>query len=51
VPDALLRPRDSWEDAAAYDAQAKKLAVMFHENFKTFADEVSDTIRTAAPTG
>ena len=49
VPDALLRPRDSWADGAAYDAQAQKLASMFHENFQTFADDVSDAIRSAAP--
>ncbi|MDJ0741566.1 MAG: phosphoenolpyruvate carboxykinase [Gammaproteobacteria bacterium] len=51
VPDALLRPRDSWADKAAYDAQAARLADMFHENFRAFADDVSADIRAAAPAG
>jgi phosphoenolpyruvate carboxykinase (ATP) len=51
VPDEVLRARDSWSDAAAYDAQAKKLAEMFRENFKKFGTNVSDTIRSAGPKG
>ncbi len=51
VPDALLRPRDSWQDPAAYDAQAQKLAGMSHANFKTFVGDVSEAIRLAAPAG
>ena len=51
VPDGLLKPRDSWADGAAYDAQARKLAGMFHDNFRTFADDVTEAIREAAPTG
>jgi phosphoenolpyruvate carboxykinase (ATP) len=39
VPAAVLDPRGTWNDKAAYDAQAAKLARMFVENFKTnFAD-------------
>jgi phosphoenolpyruvate carboxykinase (ATP) len=49
VPDELLRPRDSWSDPAAYDAQATKLAEMFHENFKGYADQVPDEISLAGP--
>ena len=33
VPDEIMNPRDTWEDAAAYDAQAEKLAEMFRDNF------------------
>src|SRR5206468_12398110 len=40
VPAAVLNPRTTWSDAAAYDAQAMKLARMFAENFQTFAPTV-----------
>ena len=33
VPSEIMNPRDTWEDKAAYDAQAKKLAKMFQDNF------------------
>jgi phosphoenolpyruvate carboxykinase (ATP) len=50
VPDGLLRPRASWPDKAAYDAQARKLAAMFHDNFGKYADDVPESIKTAGPT-
>jgi phosphoenolpyruvate carboxykinase (ATP) len=50
VPEAVLRPRETWEDAGAYDAQARKLARMFQENFEKYADGVSDQVRAAGPT-
>ncbi len=50
VPDQVLVPRDTWSDPAAYDAQAKKLAAMFRENFARYADEVSGDVRRAGPT-
>jgi phosphoenolpyruvate carboxykinase (ATP) len=49
VPDELLRPRDSWSDPAAYDAQAAKLAGMFHENFSNYADQVPAEVSLAGP--
>ena len=49
VPDELLNPRSSWPDGAAYDAQAAKLAMMFHDNFKTYTDEVSAAVEQAGP--
>jgi phosphoenolpyruvate carboxykinase (ATP) len=49
VPDEVLRPRETWEDTAAYDEQARKLAGMFRENFEKYADAVSPGVRAAAP--
>ena len=49
VPDAVLVPRATWADPIAYDAAARKLATMFHENFARYADGVSDAIRDAGP--
>jgi phosphoenolpyruvate carboxykinase (ATP) len=49
VPAEVLKPRDTWEDPKAYDEQAKKLAVMFRENFSQFADDVSQEVLGAGP--
>ena len=49
VPDDVLQPKNTWEDGAAYDDQAKKLAALFTENFKQYADEVTETVRSAGP--
>jgi phosphoenolpyruvate carboxykinase (ATP) len=49
VPSELLRPRDTWKDPTAYDAQARRLAAMFDENFKQFAGTVSAKIAAAGP--
>jgi phosphoenolpyruvate carboxykinase (ATP) len=49
VPSDVLVPRDSWADPRAYDAAARRIAHMFHENFEAYADGVSDAIRNAGP--
>jgi len=49
VPAEILRARETWSDAAAYDAQARKLADMFRQNFEKFAGRVSDDLRAAGP--
>jgi phosphoenolpyruvate carboxykinase (ATP) len=50
VPSEVLRPRETWKDKDAYDAQAKKLAQMFCDNFEQFADSVPEEVRKAGPT-
>src|SRR5437762_8881297 len=49
VPDALLLPRGTWSDAAAYDAQAARLAQMFRQNFEQFSAHVHVAVREAGP--
>jgi len=49
VPGEVLDPRGTWAEPARYDAQARKLAAMFRENFARFADQVSDDVRGAGP--
>ena len=49
VPSAILDARGTWRDHAAYDAQAHKLAGMFADNFRLYADQVAPEIRRAAP--
>jgi phosphoenolpyruvate carboxykinase (ATP) len=49
VPDEVLFPRNTWEDTAAYDATARKIAGLFHDNFAKYADGVSEAVRTAGP--
>ena len=44
-----MNPRSSWIDQAAYDAQAAKLAAMFHENFKNFSEELPEAVIAAGP--
>ena len=51
VPSDVLDPRRTWADVAAYDAQAARLAAMFHENFSRFAGQVPDEIAAAGPQG
>ncbi len=50
VPASILRPRDTWQDGAAYDRQAQALARSFVENFAKFPDADPD-VRAAGPRG
>jgi phosphoenolpyruvate carboxykinase (ATP) len=49
VDAAILNPRDTWSDKAAYDAQARKLVSMFRDNFRKFEAHVSQDVLQAAP--
>jgi phosphoenolpyruvate carboxykinase (ATP) len=50
VPANVLNPRSTWSDPAAYDAQAKKLARMFRENFEKIGN-VDAATKNAGPKG
>ncbi len=50
VPANVLNPRNAWADGDAYDAQANKLAVLFHDNFKQFVEHASDGVKAIAIT-
>jgi phosphoenolpyruvate carboxykinase (ATP) len=49
VPADVMRPRETWSDTAAYDAQARKLAEMFVKNFEKFGSNISPAIAAAGP--
>jgi phosphoenolpyruvate carboxykinase (ATP) len=49
VPDAVLDPRSTWADATAYDEQARRLAGMFRDNFRSFQADVSAEVTAAGP--
>ena len=49
VDDAILDPRSTWADKAAYDAQAAKLRAMFIDNFAKYEDHVDPDVLKAGP--
>ncbi|MEM1431816.1 MAG: phosphoenolpyruvate carboxykinase [Pseudomonadota bacterium] len=48
VDSTLLDPRATWEDKAAYDAQAQKLVEMFAENFEQYVPHIDDDVKAVA---
>ena len=50
VDTAILDPRSTWSDTAAYDETAQKLVKLFVDNFDQFADHVDENVRAAALT-
>jgi phosphoenolpyruvate carboxykinase (ATP) len=49
VPVEILNPKNTWADAAAYDAKANALAKAFLENFHAFEPYANDEMRAALP--
>jgi phosphoenolpyruvate carboxykinase (ATP) len=49
VPAEVLIPRNTWADVNAYDEKARELAGRFNQNFKKYADGVSEAVRAVAP--
>ncbi|MCE5241370.1 phosphoenolpyruvate carboxykinase (ATP) [bacterium] len=49
VPPEVLRPREQWADAAAYDVQAATLVGLFQKNMDKFRGQVADEIIAAGP--
>jgi phosphoenolpyruvate carboxykinase (ATP) len=49
VPAAILDPRGTWSDAAAYDAKARELASRFRKNFEAYRSVVPAEVVQAGP--
>ena len=49
VDATMLDPRSTWDDKAAYDAQAIRLVGMFIDNFAKFEKHVDASVADAAP--
>jgi phosphoenolpyruvate carboxykinase (ATP) len=51
VPTEILTPRDTWDDKEAFDAQAKRVAGMFRDNFKQYSEGMSPDVIESGPRG
>jgi phosphoenolpyruvate carboxykinase (ATP) len=49
VPTDVFKPRNTWKDPVAYDEQARKLAAMFVDNFRSFEADADADVRAAGP--
>jgi phosphoenolpyruvate carboxykinase (ATP) len=49
VPSDVLIPRDTWDDAEAYDRTARKLAILFRKNFVQFESGSTEEVLAAGP--
>ena len=49
VPSEILDPRGTWSVSSDYDAQARRLASLFRENFAQFEQQSSASVREAGP--
>jgi phosphoenolpyruvate carboxykinase (ATP) len=49
VPEALMNPRNTWEDQKAFDATKSKLVALFRKNFQKYEAGVNAEIIAAGP--
>ena len=49
VPAEILNPKNTWNNKAAYEKQARELAALFAKNIAGFGSDISETIRMAGP--
>ncbi|MBX3568135.1 MAG: phosphoenolpyruvate carboxykinase [Rhizobiaceae bacterium] len=49
VDTAILDPRSTWSDPAAYDRQARRIVGMFLKNFEKFEGHVDSHVSASAP--
>ena len=49
VPIEILTPRDTWDDTDAFEAQARKLAGMFQDNFAQYNDTMDPAVTASGP--
>jgi hypothetical protein len=45
----MLDTRRTWSDSDRYDAQARRLAVLFQENFEQFKDQAPPEVHATGP--
>ncbi|HEV3020973.1 MAG TPA: phosphoenolpyruvate carboxykinase (ATP), partial [Pirellulales bacterium] len=49
VPSEVLHPENTWADKSAYRRAAEKLAALFQQNFRAYADAASEATCAAGP--
>jgi phosphoenolpyruvate carboxykinase (ATP) len=49
VSEAILHPENTWKDREAYRQTATRLAGLFHDNFRKYADAASEATLAAGP--
>jgi phosphoenolpyruvate carboxykinase (ATP) len=49
LPTSILNPRNAWSDKAAYDEQARKLAMLFNQNYEPYSVMLAGEIGLSGP--